>query len=153
MGKRPSRPTGSLLEAGPGEKRAAAAQATLDKFKDRPFEFGKRDCAQLVKFHLRQLGCPIRCAKAGSYNSLLGARRALKRLGHADLLELMDASFARVPPAAALIGDLIAMPGEGELGALTVYVGNGRVLGYHQDALGATVLQPSEYVAAWRMPV
>lgn len=137
----------------PLERRAAAAQATLDRFKDVPFEFGRRDCAQLVKFHLRRLGHQVRVAKAGSYSSLLGARRALRRLGHADLLELMDARFARIAPAAALVGDVIALPGTDGLGALTVYVGNGRVLGFHEEVVGATVLQPSDYVAAWRVPV
>ncbi len=65
----------------------------------------------------------------------------------------MDDHFERVPPAAAWTGDVIAMPGLEGPGALAVALGGGRVLGYHEDAVGAAVLQPSEYVAAWRVPI
>lgn len=133
------------------ERRARAAQATLDKFKDKPFKFGKYDCGQMVRFHLRCIGRPVKSAKAGSYHSLLGAQRALKRLGYESLIDLMDAHFPRIAPAAAVVGDVIAMPGLEGPGALTVAVGNGRVLGYHEDAVGAVILQPSDYVAAWRV--
>lgn len=128
-----------------------AAQATLDKFKDRPFKFGKYDCGQMVRFHLRAVGRPIKSAKAGSYHSLLGAKRALRRLGHESLLDLMDAHFPRIPPAAAVVGDVIAMPGMEGPGALAVRLTNGRVLCYAEGAEGAIVGQPQEFVAAWRV--
>ena len=54
-------------------QRVAAAQATLDRFKARPFRFGTNDCARMVAFHLKQLGLRVRLAKAGSYRSTLGA--------------------------------------------------------------------------------
>ncbi len=131
-------------------RRVAAAQATLDRFKGRPFAFGRDDCARMAVFHLRQLGLKPKIAKAGSYSSLLGARRALARAGFASLAAAVDAQgLLRIPPAAAVVGDLLMLPGVDELGALVVAMGNGRVLGWHEDAAGATVMQPSDFVAAW----
>ncbi|RIA37470.1 NlpC/P60 family protein [Hephaestia caeni] len=135
------------------QRRVAAAQATRDRFYGKPFKWGERDCGQLAKWHLRKIGCPFKpAARLPRYYSLLGAKKALAKLGHTNLIELMDANFERIPPAAALPGDVIAVPGE-ELGALSVYLGNGRVIGFHPDALGACVAQPVEYEAAWRVPV
>jgi hypothetical protein len=131
-------------------RRVAAAQATLDRFQGRPFAFGKDDCARMVVFHLRQLGFKPKIAKAGSYSTLLGARRALARAGFATLADAVDAQgLFRIPPAAAVVGDLLMMPGVEDFGALAVALGNGRVIGWHEDAEGATVLQPVEFVAAW----
>lgn len=131
-------------------RRVAAAQATLDQFQGRPFAFGSDDCARMVVFHLRQFGLKPRIAKAGSYSTLLGARRALARAGFATLADAVDAQgLLRIPPAAAVVGDLLMMPGVDDFGALAVALGNGRVLGWHEDAEGATVLQPVEFVAAW----
>lgn len=131
-------------------RRVAAAQATLDRFQGRPFAFGKDDCARMVLFHLRQIGLKPRNAKAGSYSTLLGARRALARAGFATLAEAIDAQgLLRIPPAAAVVGDLLMMPGVDDFGALAVALGNGRVIAWHEDAEGATVLQPVEFVAAW----
>jgi len=137
----------------PIDKRVKAAQTTLDRFKDQPFKFGKNDCGRMVAFHLRAIGKPIKTAKAGTYHSLLGATKALKRLGFDNLVDLMDAHFERIPPAASLPGDIIAMPGLEGPGALTVVLGEGRVVGYHEEMPGAVVMQPVEMMAAWRVPV
>lgn len=131
--------------------RVAAAQATVARFKGKPFRFGTNDCARMVAFHLKKLKVPVCLAKAGSYKSALSARAALKKLGYATLAEALDGhGLTRIPPAAAIVGDIIELPGEAPFGALTVAVGNGRVLGYHQDLPGADILQPREFVAAWR---
>ena len=133
-------------------RRVAAAQATLDRFKARPFRFGTNDCARMVAFHLKKLGVPVRLAKAGSYRSILGATRALRALGYASLGEALDGhGLSRIAPAAAIVGDIVELPGEPPFGALAVVMGNGRALAYHQDAAGAVVVQPTAYVAAWRV--
>lgn len=133
-------------------RRVAAAQATVDRFKGRPFRFGTNDCARLVAFHLKQLGLPLRLAKAGSYRSPLGATRALRRFGYDSLAAALDGhGLTRIAPAAAVVGDIVELPGEPLFGALSVAVGNGRVLGYHEDAAGAEILQPTAFVTAWRV--
>lgn len=139
------------MKAQPGMiRRVAAAQATLDRFKGQPFMLGEADCARMTTFHLRQLKLRVQIAKAGSYKTPLSARRALIRAGFESLADALDKhGFARIPPAAAVVGDILALPAEDDLGALCVALGNGRVLGWHPDAEGATVLQPTEFVAAW----
>jgi len=133
-------------------RRVEAAQATLDRFIDKPFTWGKNDCARMVAFHLRKLGHRPALAKAGSYRSALSARAALKRLGHEGLADALDAlGLARIPPAAAVVGDILEIPGSDALGALAVAVGNGRVIGYHEDATGAVVVQPTSFLSAWRV--
>ena len=134
------------------ERRRRAAQATVDRFKGVPFEYGKNDCVRMAAFVLRQLGHRPKLAKAGSYKSAAGAVRALKRAGYATLAEALDAmNLPRIAPAAALPGDIILVPGEAPFdGALHVAVGNGRTLAYHEDLIGADILQPTEYIAAWR---
>lgn len=139
--------------AQPMVRRVAAAQATVDRFKDRPFRWGREDCARMVAFHLRKMGYSLRLAKAGSYTSALGAKRALRALGFADLAAAIDSyGLERIPPAAAVAGDILLVPGEDEFGgALHVAVGNGRSLAYHQDVEGAAIVQPVEFIAAWRV--
>ena len=134
-------------------RRRDAAQVTLDRYLDKPFRWGEFDCGRMVAHHLRQFGIPAGLGKAGRYTTAIGARRALQRLGVGSIAEQLDRlGLARIAPAAALIGDLIAMPSEGPLDALAIAVGNGRVLGFHELTPGATVLQPLRVLDAWRVP-
>ncbi|WP_174291000.1 DUF6950 family protein [Sphingomonas bacterium] len=139
-------------EPSPLDRRVAATQQLLDDWKGRPFDWkAKQHCVRMVAEHLRRMGYTPPLAKAGAYSSALGARRAMKRVGVDTLSEAVDLmSFPRIAPAAALVGDIVELPGE-DPGALAVALGNGRVLGWHPDADGAVVVQPLEYVAAWRV--
>jgi hypothetical protein len=135
------------------ERRVAAAQKTVDRFKDQPFQWGRFDCFQLVAFHCRVAGRPLKAApKIGRYASLLTGVKRLRKLGYHDIPALLDGVFERIAPAAALAGDIIQMPSEDDdVGGVTVCVGNGRVIGYHEDVVGACILQPLEMKAAWRV--
>jgi hypothetical protein len=141
-----------MNETPEAELRRNAAQATLDQFKDKPYRLGQRDCVRMAAAHLRRLGYSIKLPPADSYRSNKSALNALHSRGFSDLLEAVDAhGLERIAPAAAVVGDIIAVPGEGDFGAaLHVALGNGRTVGYHQDLIGAGVLQPLEYLAAWR---
>jgi hypothetical protein len=140
-------------------RRVAAAQATLDKWQGVAFEWGRADCVRLAAAHLRNMGHKVSLSKGGAYGSVLSARRALKRAGFDSVADAVDGQgFARIPPASALVGDLLMLPGSDDgdteiegMGALAVALGNGRVLMWHPDADGATVCQPVEYQAAWRV--
>lgn len=131
--------------------RQAATQATRDRFIGRPFQWGRDDCGRMAIFHMKALDLAFPVAKMGAYSTALGAKRALARLGLKSLDQAADAQFARIAPAEALIGDLIMLDGDQGFGALTIAVGNGRVLGWHEDAPGAAILQPIAYSAAWRV--
>lgn len=144
---------GIAREPTPLERRVAAAQLLLDEFRDRPFSWKNQcHCVRICATHLRRMGYRPPLAKAGAYSSARGAVRALERSGYASLADALDAlGLPRIPPASAVVGDIVELPGEAPFGAMTVAVGNGRVFGFHEDAAGATVMQPHLYVAAWRV--
>lgn len=135
--------------------RRDAAQTTLDRFKDQPFEWGRFDCAKMVAFHLRKMGYQIGISKAGSYSTALGAKRALSRLGWPNLSYALDEvlHLERIAPAFLITGDILQIPGEGVLDTMAIALGNGRAISYHQDEVGAVVVQPvvADIVAAWRV--
>lgn len=135
-------------------KRVAAAQATLNAARDKPFRLGRNDCARMSAAHLRRMGHKVKLPASGSYASLRGAVKALAARGFADLPAAMDGmGFERIAPAAALPGDILALPTDSPIGSLAVVLSNGRACGFLEDVVGAAVIQPVEYVAAWRVPL
>lgn len=134
------------------ERRNRALRATLARFDGKPFAWGRNDCARMVAFALRKLGRPIPMAKAGSYKTALGARAALKRMGHAGLEALFDSERERIAPAMALPCDVLLIPGDEGFGALALQLTNGRAFMFHEDSGAATVVQPdpAQIIGAWR---
>ncbi|WP_157134542.1 DUF6950 family protein [Sphingomonas sp. PAMC 26605] len=131
--------------------RQQAAQATVDRFKDRPFAYGKDDCVRLAAFVLRKRGHRPQLGKAGGYSSLIGARRALKRAGYETLAGALDAlGLARIAPAGVLPADIVMVASDVFDGGLGVVVGNGRVIGWHEDSDKAEICHPLSFVGAWR---
>ncbi len=136
-------------------RRVAAAQATLDQFKDQPLKLGVRDCVRMTAAHLRRMGYQVKLPPSGSYRTPRQATKLLAERGYASLADALDAfGFERIAPAAAVVGDVLQLPSASELGALTIALGNGRTGGYHADALdrGAVVMQPKAFANAWRIP-
>ncbi|BCI70015.1 hypothetical protein SPKIRA_08450 [Sphingomonas paucimobilis] len=132
-------------------RRTNAAQATLDQWKARPMRLGTSDCVRMTASHLRRLGHKVKLPASGSYRSVRSALKALDERGYSSLADALDAmGLERIAPASAIVGDVLMLPAEDKLGALVVALGNGRVVGYHEEAIGAAVLQPLEYVTAWR---
>ncbi len=120
----------------PLERRHAAIEATLKRYRGRPFAWGKVDCAKVVAFHLKKLGHKVSISKAGSYSSALGATRAIRRMGFPGMPELLDGlGMTRIPYARLMLGDVILGEGHGGLNALGIYAGNGHVFGFHEDHL------------------
>jgi len=134
-------------------RRQQAAQAAVDRFKGQTWQLGKNDCVRMAAFVLRKMGHKPKLGKAGSYTTGPGSLRALNRAGFTSLAEALDAlGLERIAPAAARVADIIMVPGEAPLdGALTIAVGNGRVLGFHEDLAVAEILHPVEFVGAWRL--
>lgn len=119
------------------ERRVAAVSATWDHWRGRPHAYGTVDCAKVAAWHLRQMGRRVTgLGKAGAYKSALAAHRALKRAGFDSLAAAMTANgLIEVPPAAALVGDIILVPGDSGHDALCIVAGNGMALAFHEDAL------------------
>lgn len=135
------------------ERRVAAAQKTKDRFDGQPWKPGKFDCWQMGAFHCRAIGKPLKLApKIGVYHSIVGGVRKLRRLGYHNLPAVFDEAFQRIAPAAAIAGDIVQLPSEDDdVGGITIAMGNGRVLGFHEYTGGACIMQPFEMVAAWRV--
>jgi hypothetical protein len=136
------------------ERRVAAAQATLDTYRDKPLVWGECDCARMAAFTLRQLGVRAPLSKFGRYSTALGAIKALKRQGFETLADVVDSlGLVRIPPAAALPADIIALEAEHGEVALTVSLSGQRVLGFYEVSGHAIagVLQPKAYLCAWRV--
>ena len=132
--------------------RAHAAQTTLDKFKDQPLRYGVRDCVRMVATHLRLLGYQVKLPASGSYRSPRSGLKALRARGFDNLAAALDGlGLERIAPAGAIVGDILQLPGDAEIGALAIAVGNGRALAYHEDTVGAVVVQPLEILTAWRV--
>ncbi len=116
--------------------RVAAAQATVDAWKGKPFVWGEYDCARLAAYNLKQLGYAPRISRFGYYRSALSATRALRREGFTDVGGWMDSlGLPRIAQAAALPGDILGfghddMPLRVGLG---VALGNGRMLAFLAD--------------------
>jgi len=136
-------------------KRQQATQATLDAYLGKALRWGVADCARVARFHLHKLGVPLPFLKGVRYRSPAGAASALEALGFETLTQAVDATgFARIPPAAAWAGDLVALPAppDGPFDiAIMIAIGNGRLFGLHGGRF--VVLQPAAYAAAWRVPV
>lgn len=132
--------------------RQRAAQAVLKRFQNKRMVMGKRDCVQMGSFLLRERGRASPLAKAGSYTSAYTGARVMKKLGYASLMDALDAiGLERIAPASALLADIVMLPAEGAFGgAISMAVGNGRVLGYHQEIETADILQPLDFIGAWR---
>ena len=132
------------------ERRKAAVIATRTRFAARPFAFGRVDCVRVAAWHLRQFGHkPVGLAKAGSYRSALGARRALTRAGHATLADAVAAiGLEERAPAAAWLGDLLVKPGTDGLDAIGIVAGSSLVLGFHQDQEAIDMLRLVDFADA-----
>jgi hypothetical protein len=134
----------------PLERRHAAIEATMARYRDRPFEWGKVDCAKVAAFHLKRLGHKILISKAGSYSSPLGASRALRRLGYATLAEMADGiGLTPIPYARMLLGDIAELEAEAPLGAIGIYAGNGNLFCFHEDHPGLVTFAPDRILRAW----
>lgn len=132
-------------------KRVAVTKATLDHFAAKPFSWSTgATCVHLVRKQL--IGMGHRPPPMKAFRSALTAKKALQSKGWADLAAMMDSLLPAIPPARAIVGDVIEMPSDDEVfGALAVVVGNGRVMGYLGEGNALTVMQPKVVpLGAWR---
>lgn len=132
------------------QQRHAAIEATMAKYRDRPFAWGSVDCAKVAAFHLAQLGHQVRIAKAGGYKTALGAKRALRRLGYSTLAEMADGiGLTPIASARMLLGDIAELEGDNPVGTIALYAGNGNLFCFHQDHPALVTLTPKRILRAW----
>jgi hypothetical protein len=129
-------------------KRQRATQKTVDACKGKAFVEWQNDCVKLVERHARNMGKPIKIPK---YHDAKSAADALRSLGVKSLAEALDKRFTRIDPHQVLMADIVELPGANGFSGLTVAVGNGRVLGFHEDIATCDILQPLIISGAWRI--
>lgn len=92
----------------------------------------------MARFHLRAMGhTPPKMPRIAS---ALGAKRALGRHGWNSVEDMLDSMLPRVAPLQMRLGDLAAGPGLDGMGALFVCVPPFKLLGWHEDAEEAVVI-------------
>lgn len=149
-------------------RRADATRHAMNKYRKKEFSWQHAvTCVHLANFHLRKMG--HRTPAMPAFRSPLGALRALKAAGFADLPEMLDSigTIRRVAPAMMLQGDIAVVRGgvvDGEdaepgaqemarIGAIVVSAGPHKVFGWRGDHPRMVVLDIGfdEIQAAWRL--
>lgn len=129
-------------------RRNAALQKTADKYRGKPFVWGKFDCVKMARSHLVAMG-HRGLPKVKPYKSAVGAKSSLKAARHKDLESLFDSILPRIAPAEMLPGDLALMQGDGLFDAVTICVGR-KQLGWFEGEDEAVMIVPYSLKAAWR---
>ena len=134
------------------QQRACAVAATEQRFRDRPFDWRKAaTCIHLVRFHAAQMGHSVPVVP--KFKSALGAKRAFLTTGFQTLPALLDSRFQRIPPAFMRVGDILALPGDDGWNGIVLKADKVKFLGWHQDALGCSIMEidMGAAVGAWRL--
>ena len=136
-------------------KRVAAAQATLDHFRDKPFAWGQCDCAVMGAYHLRQLGITTPLRSFGTYSTARGAKKALLAKGYRTIAEALDGmGLKRIPHSMMLVGDFAGLPAPNDDVALSILMHPGKFFGFHEQSETPLLMYPDQrqqIVAAWRV--
>lgn len=136
-------------------QKRTVAQEVLDKYRDQPLVWGETDCARMVAPVLQRAGYKPGLSRAGFYKTEAAALRGMRKAGYQDLAEWLDhIGLMRIPPAAAVAGDIIAFPADPPwTWALALALGNGRILGPHPEEGAFKVLQPDYRKFGDRTPI
>lgn len=142
-------------------RRQHAVETTITAFKEREFDVSKgNDCLAMALKLCKGLGIKIDgAAKFKGYNSLTEAVRLAKSIwGVTNVIDWADKQFDRIAPAAALPGDLMALPSADDVhgvGGLGIVMGNDLLFLYdetHPLPVAGRITYDAglEPVAAWR---
>lgn len=130
-------------------RRQVATQATMDKYRDKKFSWAdSQTCIHMLRFHLRQMG--HKPETLPRIRSAIAARRALDTRGWKDVGDMLDTLLPRIPYASRALGDIVMFESDDGFGAITIAVEQ-KVIGWHADYDGMTVLQPINISGAWRV--
>lgn len=134
----------------PIEKRAIALNETQKKFGAKPFKWGGCDCAKILSFHLRQFG--HKTPKTGGYRSAIGAKKRLGELGFDTLPDLVDSlGLEAIPPAFAILGDVVSFESDDPIGGLGIVWGNGNMMAFHESVLTPVIMTMGKIDKAWKV--
>lgn len=113
------------------------------------FAYGRHDCVLFAAGAVQAMtGVDPAKGVRGKYKTWRGSYGALRRRGWKSIEEMMDAHFARIPPAYAMRGDIVMA--QGSLGMCA-----GRAAWFAGDEAnpeGPASMPLGEWTAAWRVP-
>lgn len=114
-------------------QRAAVTQATWNKYRGRAFDWKGSTCVHVLRSHLRAMG--HKPPKMPSFQSPIGAKRALKAMGADDLADLMRGlGLLEIGAAEMIVGDVAILPGDEGFDAIVICAG-GKFMGWHGAAV------------------
>lgn len=120
-------------------RREAALSATWTKYRGKAIDWRKgHTCAHMARFHLRAMGHKL--PKLPPMRSLLGAKRGLEANGWADVRAMLAAFLPEIAPAMMLPGDLVTTNSEDGMGCVMILIAPRKLIGWHEDADGAAVI-------------
>jgi hypothetical protein len=120
-------------------QRAAVTQATWNKYRGRAFDWKGATCVHVLRSHLRAMG--HKPPKMPQFQSPIGAKRALMKMGSADLAGLMlRLGLLEIGAAEMIVGDVAILPGDEGFDALTICAGN-KFMGFQEQATGFTSME------------
>ncbi|MFA4899961.1 MAG: hypothetical protein WC563_10580 [Brevundimonas sp.] len=127
----------------------------MDRFAFKPVTPVARHCGKPAALVMHKMGRSAKLLNGSRHKTWAGALKYIRGLGFKDLIDLMDATgLKRIPPAAALPGDIIGLPvGENDpFGcSLAVALDNGRVLAANAASGLIEPMVPHLFVCAWRV--
>ena len=129
-------------------ERMELTEATRQKFFGKRFSWGTCDCAKIATFHARKFGWKV--PTTGEYRSYRTAKQALKKLGVESIPEIITATgFKEIPPAYAMVGDIVSFASDAEIGAVGIVIGNGNMLAFHESVETAAIISMGMIDKAW----
>lgn len=132
-------------------ERGDAVAACIQRFRDKPYQPGKRDDVRMAAHLLHHLGIGVPLLKGCDWKCERSGMRLLKRKGFDSLHDAVDAlGLARIGWGSARMGDLLALPSTCGVGALAVHTGNGQMLTYLDGHDGAVIARINDALFAWR---
>lgn len=132
-------------------KRHDALQATLERYRARPFDWSTgATCVHMLRFHLKKMGHKIEAVP--KLDGPIAAKRELKRRGWESVSAMLDDLLEPIPVAAMLPGDVSVLPGDDGLEAVVISLG-ATAIGYSEGIEGMTLFtEPGRVLErAWRV--
>lgn len=132
-------------------ERARVTKEIADSFRGKPLDFAKGvTCIHMLHAHMTAFGYSPPAVP--EFETELGAKRALRKMGHRTLKGLLNRLLTPIPPAMMRVGDVALLPGA-PFDAVLLNAGGGKLLGWYDDGKDGLVnLIPTvPLIGAWRL--
>jgi hypothetical protein len=132
-------------------ERAAVTKAVADSFRGKPIDFAKGvTCIHLLHAQMTAFGYSPPAVP--HFETVIGAKRALRKWGHRTIRKLLDDMLERIAAAEMRVGDIALGHGH-PFEAVALNAGNGKLLGWRDDGADGLVniIPTAPLIGAWRL--